>query len=82
MWIKQIMTSRNYRHVVPHLRFAVVSDGAHPITVYYSDIGADGIDHGGLIIGERCNDQFDPQQFGFLMTPGDIDCRENAKPVD
>lgn len=77
------MTSRNYRSVTPHLHFAVVTDGVHPITVYYAHVDpADGIDHGGLIVGERCNSFFDPHKFGFVTTPGDIGCEDNAKPVD
>jgi hypothetical protein len=40
-----------------------------------------GIDRGGLVIGESCNAYFDPHQFGLVTTPGDVGCDENAKPV-
>ena len=85
-WIAKIVHSRNYGWERSKLRFAVVSDRippfAHgvPIVVYRAHM-YQGIDHGGLIIGESCSSFFDPYQFGFVTTPGDVSCNENSKPV-
>lgn len=79
-WIARIVYSRNYGWERPQLRFALVDDLRVPIVVYRAHM-ENGVDNGGLIIGESCNSYFDPHQFGFVTTPGDAGCDENAKTV-
>lgn len=80
-WIARILHSRNYGSQRSQLRFALVEDLRVPIVVYRAHMEK-GIDNGGLIIGESCNSYFDPHRFGFVTTPGDVGCDENAKPVE
>jgi hypothetical protein len=79
-WIARIVRSRNYGWEHTKLRFALLDDLRVPIVVYRAHI-ENGIDRGGLVIGESCNAYFDPHQFGLVTTPGDVGCDENAKPV-
>ncbi len=79
-WLVKVIHSRNYGWERSKLRFVLFNDSHVPIVVYRAHI-QNGIDRGGLIIGESCNAYFDPHQFGFVTTPGDAACDENAKPV-
>jgi hypothetical protein len=79
-WIAKIVHSHNYGWERSKLRFALVVDYHVPIVVYRAHM-YQGNDHGGLIIGESCASLFDPYEFGFVTTPGDVSCDETSKPV-
>ncbi|MGA3035935.1 MAG: hypothetical protein ABSE64_00495 [Vulcanimicrobiaceae bacterium] len=79
-WIAKIVHSHNYGWERSKLHFALVADYHVPIVVYRAHM-YQGNDHGGLVIGESCSAFFDPYEFGFVTTPGDVGCDENSKPV-
>jgi len=57
-WILRVARSRAYRNLP--LRFAPLKGFTTPIVVYANLPGVGGIRRGGHIIGEPCQDWFDP----------------------
>jgi hypothetical protein len=63
-WLLRVLRSRTYGWQRADLRFADMPGIKVPLVIYAS--GGEIPDHGGHVIGDACNVEFDPQQHGLF----------------